>query len=44
MAQLSPPDMRLPIQFALTYPDRFESPADKLDLTAATQHGLFSGR
>ena len=22
MAQLSPPDMKLPIQYALTYPDR----------------------
>ncbi len=24
IAQLSPPDMRLPIQYALTYPDRIE--------------------
>ena len=31
MAQLSPPDMRLPIQYALTYPDRCESIAKKLD-------------
>jgi 1-deoxy-D-xylulose-5-phosphate reductoisomerase len=31
MAQLSPPDMRLPIQYALTFPDRCESPARKLD-------------
>lgn len=31
MAQLSPPDMRLPIQYALTYPDRCESIATKLD-------------
>jgi 1-deoxy-D-xylulose-5-phosphate reductoisomerase len=41
IAQLSPPDMRLPIQFALTYPDRFESPADKLDLTTATRMDFF---
>lgn len=31
IAQLSPPDMRLPIQYALTYPDRCESVARKLD-------------
>ena len=27
IAQLSPPDMRLPIQYALTYPDRWEGPS-----------------
>ena len=27
IAQLSRPDMRLPIQYALSYPDRWESPA-----------------
>jgi 1-deoxy-D-xylulose-5-phosphate reductoisomerase len=31
-AQLSPPDMRLPIQYALTYPDRADSPCRRLDL------------
>jgi 1-deoxy-D-xylulose-5-phosphate reductoisomerase len=31
LAQLSPPDMRLPIQFALTYPDRVPGPARRLD-------------
>ena len=31
LAQLSPPDMRLPIQYALTYPDRVEGPAKRLD-------------
>lgn len=31
MAQLSPPDMKLPIQYALTYPDRLESICPKLD-------------
>ena len=35
MAQLGAPDMRLPIQMALTYPERVECPVDKLDLTAA---------
>jgi 1-deoxy-D-xylulose-5-phosphate reductoisomerase len=31
VAQLSPPDMRLPIQYALTYPDRRACPAPQLD-------------
>ena len=35
MAQLGAPDMRLPIQLALTYPQRLECPVDALDLTAA---------
>jgi 1-deoxy-D-xylulose-5-phosphate reductoisomerase len=34
LAQLSPPDMRLPIQLALTYPARVPGPAKKLDWTA----------
>ncbi len=32
MAQLGAPDMRLPIQLALTYPDRLPCPAPELDL------------
>ncbi|MCS6917824.1 MAG: 1-deoxy-D-xylulose-5-phosphate reductoisomerase [Chitinophagales bacterium] len=32
-AQLGLPDMRLPIQYALTYPQRLESPWPRLDLT-----------
>jgi 1-deoxy-D-xylulose-5-phosphate reductoisomerase len=35
MAQLSPPDMRLPIQLALTWPERYDSPAEKLDWSQA---------
>ena len=35
MAQLGAPDMRLPIQLALTYPERCACPVDGLDLTAA---------
>jgi 1-deoxy-D-xylulose-5-phosphate reductoisomerase len=31
LAQLSPPDMRLPIQYALTYPERVAGPARRLD-------------
>jgi 1-deoxy-D-xylulose-5-phosphate reductoisomerase len=34
-AQLGTPDMRLPIQYALTYPDRRPSPAAAVDLIAA---------
>ena len=34
MAQLGAPDMRLPIQLALTYPERTVCPVDGLDLTA----------
>lgn len=31
LAQLSPPDMRLPIQLALVYPERVEGPAKRLN-------------
>lgn len=31
LAQLSPPDMRLPIQYALTYPERVPGPARKVN-------------
>jgi 1-deoxy-D-xylulose-5-phosphate reductoisomerase len=34
LAQMSNPDMRLPIQYALTYPERLPSPAAPLDLAA----------
>ena len=32
MAQMGAPDMRLPIQLALTYPERIPCPVDGLDL------------
>ena len=32
LAQLGTPDMRLPIRYAFTYPDRGENPAEPLDL------------
>ncbi|MCR4925088.1 MAG: 1-deoxy-D-xylulose-5-phosphate reductoisomerase [Clostridiales bacterium] len=32
IAQLGVPDMRIPIQYALTYPERFESPVKELSL------------
>ena len=40
LAQVSPPDMRLPIQYALTYPGRLPGPTRRLDLTCA-QHWDF---
>ena len=33
LAQLGLPDMRIPIQYALTFPDRFESPVGELKLS-----------
>ena len=36
-AQLGTPDMRLPIQYAMTYPDRRPSPAAAPDLIAAAR-------
>lgn len=35
LAQLSPPDMRLPIQYALTYPERIPGPATRMDFSQA---------
>lgn len=37
LAQLSPPDMRLPIQYALTYPERLPGPAHSLDWQSLRQ-------
>ena len=35
IAQLGVPDMRIPIQYALTYPDRYPSPVSQLSLADA---------
>lgn len=35
IAQLSPPDMRLPIQYAMTWPDRWEGISPRLDWSAS---------
>jgi 1-deoxy-D-xylulose-5-phosphate reductoisomerase len=35
IGQLSPPDMRLPIQYALTYPARLSSPSPKINWSEA---------
>lgn len=37
IGQLSPPDMRLPIQYALTYPERLACPCPKMDWKASTE-------
>jgi len=37
IAQLSPPDMRLPIQYALSYPERLPGPARRMDFTQAAR-------
>ncbi len=34
IAQMGVPDMRIPIQYAITYPERTPSPASELDFTA----------
>ena len=41
MAQLGTPDMRLPIQLALTYPERRESPVERLDLLKCGELSFF---
>lgn len=37
IAQLSPPDMKLPIRYALSYPRRERSPRERMDWTRVTQ-------
>jgi len=41
LCQLSPPDMRLPIQYALMYPERQESPAQRMDWSSEMQLEFF---
>ncbi|MGN6545486.1 MAG: 1-deoxy-D-xylulose-5-phosphate reductoisomerase [Aureliella sp.] len=40
VAQLSPPDMRLPIQYALTYPERRPCPCPKMNWRAGAELSL----
>ena len=40
IAQMSPPDMKLPIQYALTYPNRIPGPAERIDFTTAMSFDL----
>lgn len=37
IAQLASHDMKLPIQYALTYPDRLQGPTDRLSITDVTR-------
>ena len=37
LAQLGPPDMRVPLAFALAWPERIATPAQRLDLAAIAQ-------
>jgi 1-deoxy-D-xylulose-5-phosphate reductoisomerase len=41
IAQVSATDMRMPIQYALTYPERAEAPVPRLDWTTARQWEFF---
>lgn len=42
LAQLGVPDMRIPIQLALTYPDRVQNPAPGLDLLTCGDLNFFA--
>lgn len=42
LAQLGQPDMRIPIQYALTYPARYPSPVAPLDLAAIGRFTFFA--
>ena len=37
LAQLGAPDMRIPIAYALAWPERMATPAERLDLAAIGQ-------
>ncbi len=41
IAQLGLPDMRIPIQYALTYPERFDSPVEEIDFAAIGNLSFF---
>jgi 1-deoxy-D-xylulose-5-phosphate reductoisomerase len=41
IAQMGPPDMMLPIQYAFTYPDRVAGPSPKLDLATPMSLDFF---
>lgn len=42
LAQLGVPDMRIPIQYAITYPMRYESPVAELDLAQIGKMSFFA--
>ena len=44
LAQISATDMRMPIQYALTYPERAEAPVPKIDWCAGAAMGVSAAR
>ena len=44
LAQISATDMRMPIQYALTYPERAEAPVPKIDWSGGAQVGIPASR
>lgn len=42
LAQLGLPDMRIPIQYAITYPDRVPSPVSEIDWSALSKMTFYS--
>ena len=42
LAQLGQPDMRIPIQYAITYPERVPSPVDEIDWTKLSQMTFYA--
>ncbi|MEC7564741.1 MAG: 1-deoxy-D-xylulose-5-phosphate reductoisomerase [Planctomycetota bacterium] len=43
VSQMSPPDMKLPIQYALSYPERWAGCAEKLDWAMPVSYDFFPG-
>ncbi len=41
IAQVSATDMRMPIQYALTWPDRAEAPVPRIDWTVAREWDFY---
>lgn len=41
IAQLGLPDMRIPIQYALTYPERYESPVGEIDFASLAKLSFY---
>ena len=44
LAQVSATDMRMPIQYALTWPDRWQGPVAKIDWTETRQWEFSAAR
>ena len=44
LAQISATDMRMPIQYALTYPERQEAPVPRIELGGSAEVGISAAR